>query len=127
MKWETTSMRLGYDNLTDILYIHPQESYEGAEKLEHAQENIASITEKVGDIVKGVMVFLPNHYINAEVTLYYKKNVPEVPMALIENSPFKRMLGRMVLSVASPKRPLKIFDNEDQAYEWLIKQIEKAG
>lgn len=124
MKWETTSMRLFYDVLTDILYIHPQESYKGAERLEHAQENITSLNQKVGDTVKGVMVYLPGHYISAQVTLYYKNNVPEVPMALIENSSFKRMLGRMVLSVASARRPLKIFNNEEQAYSWLTAQMQ---
>jgi hypothetical protein len=123
MNWETRSMALRYDVTENILYISPPDSFKGPEQKEHAEENITSILSKAGDTVKGIMAYLPRHYISAEATLYYKKQTPDIPIALIEDSFFKRMLGNMIFSIGSSNRPLKMFGNDKDAYAWLTQKI----
>ena len=108
-----------------ILIITPPPGFKGPETLEHAKENITMFKERLGDNVKGILAFLPNHYINAAATRYYRENRPQVPGALIEDSMIKRMVGNFLLSLSTSAAPMRLFNDEEKARFWLLSKINK--
>ncbi len=123
MKWETQTMKVTYHLESDILYIYPKK-VNGPETLEQATENLETALLHVGETIKGLVAVMPNHYINAEVTRYYKTHIPNIPIALVADSFFKRMIGNFLLTLASPKRPTKLFSDEKEATAWVSLQID---
>jgi len=41
--------------------------------------------------------------------------------AIIVNNPFTRLLGNLYMTAGRPPIPTKLFKNQDQAIEWLLK------
>ena len=118
-------MVICFDPQKGILEIKPNEDFKGRESLEHAKENINTGFQMCGNNLKAVIAEMPSHYINAEVTLFYKKNVPNVPLAMIANSSFKVMIGNFLLSLGRPERPTALFKNHEDALEWVNQMIIK--
>jgi hypothetical protein len=119
MKWETTTMRLHFSEATGVLDIRPQENFNDFETVTHAKENIEEGLMRVGDAAKAIVVEMPNHYVNAEVTRYYRNNMPDMPIALVADSYFKRMIGNFILSLDTQGRPTKLFKSFDEAHNWI--------
>lgn len=132
MKWQTTTMDIEYNEGSGIVTIRPIPSFSGPETLEHAEENLNSIDDQIKDLVKGALAYLPDHYIDTKATRHYKDYASNIPIALVGASFFKKMIGNFVLAIAGPKRPMKLFTEEENALNWLndkIKEgeISKAG
>lgn len=125
LNWTTTSMRLSFNEEKGLLIIRPHEGFRQAETLEHARENIEISLELVGSYanIKGILAFMPDHYINVEITRYYKQNVPNVPIAMVGDSFFKKMIGNFLMILNSPDRPIRLFTNEEEALLWLENKI----
>jgi len=118
MKWATASMNLELDD-DGILYIVPPPDFEGPETLQHAEENIELLHSSIGKGVKGIHAIMPDHYVNVDATQHYRRHAPEVPCALVGNSFFKKMMGNFMLAISNTKRPIKMFNNEEEAMAWL--------
>jgi len=132
MKRSTQTMHFEFDNKSGILTIKPVESFKGPETEEQAKENVDKVNEFWKDSLKGMLAYLPQHYINVQATAYYKQNAPKVPLALIGDSFFKKMIGNFLLSLGSSTRPTKLFTTLKEADQWLNDQvagieINKAG
>lgn len=123
LKSQTTTMAFHFIPSVGILIINPPEGFKGPETIDDAKENLVMGVELSDGNLKGILAEMPNHYVNAETSLYYKKNVPDVPIALVANSSFKVMMGNFMLSLAKPKRPTALFKNTADAFEWLEQQI----
>lgn len=122
MRWHTESMQ--FELLENgIVVITPPEGFTGPETIQHASENIASRDAHAGDKLKAILAHLPNHYVNAEATAYYKKNAPDVPIALVGSSALKTMVGNFMLKLTRPGRPMKLFTEEDEAMTWLEENL----
>ncbi len=122
MKWTTESMLVEL-NESGLLIIAPPDNFKGPETLKHAEENIALFRKAMSDKVKGIMAFLPPHYVNTAATRYYRNNAPNVPIALIGDSFFKKMIGNFLLKIINTKRPVKLFTDEPEAWEWLKEEV----
>ncbi len=129
MEWETTTMRLFLDAASGILTIKAHENFKRAETLEEAEHNIKVGMAKAADCTKAILIEMPNHYVSAEVTRYYKNNTPNLPMALVANSFFKKMMGNFILSFDSPERPTRLFTNFESGKQWLLEilKLEQKG
>jgi hypothetical protein len=112
-------MNLEFDETLGVLFVDPYPDFSERERLEHAKENVESSLEKAGDNLCGILAVMPHHYISAEVTRYYKNNVPNVPIAMVAHSFFQKMMGNFLLSMASPARPTKLFTSKEEGLEWL--------
>ena len=115
-----------------IVRISPPENFKGPELLEHATENISALREHTANDINGILGFLPEHYVKTEANRYYKEYSPNVPIAMVGKSFLKKMIGNFFLSIQSGERPMKIFDSEDDALQWLEakiaeRKINKAG
>lgn len=115
----TMTLHLGEDG---IITVTPTD-FTGSEELMHAKENFNAMFDIGLENIKGALANLPNHYISTKVTKFYKENVPMVPIALIGDSFFKKMLGNFLLVLASPMRPTKVFSNEEEAKIWLKEKM----
>lgn len=125
MKWHTTTMQLEFDETQGVLLVDPHPDFTGKETVENAEENIRTSVEYSGDKLTGILAVMPNHYISAEVTRYYKQHVPHVPIAMIAKSFFQKMMGNFLLSMAAPKRPTKLFTEKEEGLKWL--EIQKKA
>lgn len=127
MKWSTTSMEFFFDEESGILTITPPEGFSGPETMEHAQENLKQ-AGLMGDELKGILAYLPNHYVNVKITRFYRQNAPNIPVALLleGESFFKKMMGNFFLSLDSGVRPTRIFTSEGEALEWLKEKMAKV-
>lgn len=113
-------------NDEEIIIVHPVDGFKGPETLEIAKENLASLNDNAKQKLKAALFYLPPYYVNAEATLFYGRNAPMVPVALVGNSFIKVMVGKFLLSLITAKRPMKIFSTELEAFEWLRKKIKEA-
>lgn len=109
-----------------IITVNPVEGFKGPEAIEHAKENLGEFETRLGNALKGALVFLPPFYINAEATRFYKKNGPNIPIVLVADSFFKRMIGNFLFSMINASRPIKLFAVEEEARTWLTEKIEEA-
>lgn len=107
-----------------ILVISPPTDFNETETLEHAKENVEYGMTLVADQLRGILAYMPKHYVNAAATSYYKKNVPDVPVAMVAHSFFQRMIGNFMLSIESANRPVKLFATEEEARKWLKSRME---
>lgn len=125
MKWNTRAMQTEL-NEEGIIIVHPMPDFKGPETLEIAKENLDSLKKEARDKLKGALFHLPPYYVNAEATIYYGKNSPQVPVALVGNTFIKVMVGKFLLSLMTSKRPIKIFNDEESALEWLRKKMKEV-
>ncbi len=125
MKWRTTTMLFEIQD-NGILIINPVEDFKGPETLEHAMENVKSQNDNLGEEPKAILAYLPNHYINAAATTYYKEAASDVPLAMVGSSFFKRMIGNFLLKMGRPGRPVKLFSEAEDAMTWLEKELDKS-
>lgn len=124
LEWETTTMRLSLDMACGILTIKAHENFKRAETLEEAKHNIEMGIANAKADTKAILIEMPNHYVSAEVTRYYKNNTPNLPMALVANSFFKKMIGNFILSFDSPERPTRLFTDFESGKKWLLDVLE---
>lgn len=122
MKLSTTSMDVELNN-EGILVIIPPSGFKGPETLEHAMENIETFNAFPELEVKAMLAYLPAHYVNAAATRYYKQHRPNVPCALIEDSPIKKMIGNFMLSLNRADAPVRMFKDVELATNWLREEI----
>jgi hypothetical protein len=116
-------MNLNFNQEEGILTITPHLDFKGPETIELARENKELVLDRLGNDLKGALVYMPPFYINAEVTKYYKETIPNIPLALIADSFFKKMLGNFLLRLTSPSRPMRLFSSEEEAEVWLRKEM----
>lgn len=124
MKWSTTAMQIELND-EGIIIVHPVDGFKGPETLDIAKENLASLSENSSEKLKAALFHLPPYYVNTEATRYYRKNAPMVPVALVGNSFIKVMVGKFLLTLITPKRPMKIFSTELEGLIWLRKMIKE--
>lgn len=122
MKLSSESMEAEI-NSDGILVITPPKDFKGRETLVHAQENIEIFSSVDTGLVKGIMGFLPTHYIDSKATRYYKENRPKLPVALISDSTIKTMMGNLLLAMSSSSAPMKLFSNKNDGMVWLLSKI----
>lgn len=91
----------------------------------HAEENVQALST-FGNALKGFIAYMPDAYVCVAVVSYYKKNAPNIPMALVADSVFKRMIGSFMLKLGTQNRPVKLFTDDEEAIQWLRTKIGNA-
>ena len=91
--------------------------------LEGARDNIAAVARVSRGVRRPVLADLTGaksisrqarmYYAGAEATARY------AAVALLVGSPLSRVLGRFVLAMSRPARPVQMFTSEDDALAWL--------
>lgn len=120
--WRTRTMNLEFDEDEGIIFVRRVDDFTGPETLEHAQENIAQLPIFM-DRLRGAILHMPDHYLTASVTRYYGKNTPNIPVGVVANNRFRKILGNFILGLANTARPMKMFDQEEEALSWVMGKL----
>ena len=116
---EGMSMEVAFDEASSIVHITPPTDFKGPETINHARTNLEYAMGMFGDKAKGVVAHLPYHYINVEASLYYKENLPDIPVAMVGTKSFQLLIARFLLKITKPSRPMKVFESESSAVAWI--------
>ena len=91
--------------------------------LEGARDNIAAIAKVSGGVRRPVLADLTGaRSISRQARIYYagvEAAAAYAAVALLVGSPLSRVLGRFVLAVSRPPRPVHLFTSENEALAWL--------
>ena len=120
---DTLSMEFTFDQEKGLLIIRPPDNFKETETPEHARLNLEHGIALAGNQLKGILAFMPRHYVNAAATSYYRRHTPEVPVAMVANNFLEKMIGSFMFSLKRTKRPLALFYNENEASKWLETQM----
>ena len=109
-----------------IIILQPPPGWKGPEDVSHAQENIKALRELIGDQVCGMLAFIPDAYVDAEATAYYKENRPgSVASALIAKTFLQKFLGNIFLRFKDHGANVRLFTDKEAAMTWLKTNIKK--
>lgn len=122
----TLTMEFAFDREKGLLIIRPPYSFKETETLEHARLNLEYGVALSGNQLRGILAFMPRHYVNAAATSYYRHHTPEVPVAMVANNFLEKMIGSFMLSLQRTKRPLALFYNEKEAHIWLEARMKET-
>lgn len=118
------SMDFAFDEEQGLLIITPPHDFSGNENVYHAKENLRQGLKLTDGKLKGILAHLPEHYVNAEATSYYKNHVPHVPIAMYGASFFQKLVGKFMLRLTSQNRPIRLFSGQAEAEKWLKEEME---
>lgn len=102
---------------------------EPEETLETARENITSIARLAGGARLPVLVDITDcKKIDLAARKYYAGPEPAVcqrAVALVTSSTVSRVLGNFFLGVNRPRFPVRLFDSQTKALDWLAHYLPK--
>jgi hypothetical protein len=111
-------VRLGEDGIVRSVSLPDIE-----QTLEGARDNIAAIAQVSGGVRRPVLADLTGaKSITRQARMYYagaEAAATYAAVALLVGSPLSVVLGRFVLAISRPPRPVQMFTSEEEALAWL--------
>ncbi|MFK7799637.1 MAG: hypothetical protein AB8E82_19445 [Aureispira sp.] len=112
-----------------IIELRVKKSWTDPDTVEVALENIEMLTKAVEAGGRVILSFSPNTYLEKEVLGCYKKaKIGHVASAILVTSFGAKIVGNLFLKLIGSGNSVatKIFTKQENAEEWLLKQINGA-
>lgn len=120
VKYITTTTSLIGLRADNIVVIKQRNDWKETIELNHAIENISVLNNFLNENPLPLLNYLSDNHITKEAMEYYSINQPETKAcAIIYNSFLQQKKAEMFLEVKKSIAPVKVFNKEKNAIEWL--------
>lgn len=117
----------------DILEMAVPSNWKEPDTLETARENVALLFQVLEGKNCAILVEPINNHLNREILACYREvGKKSTATALLTNSFSSRIVGnvylklmKMTIGTKRPTRPIKLFNNKEDATQWLLQCLQK--
>jgi hypothetical protein len=110
-------IRLRADGILETI---TRPDWSGQERVDLAKENMAAIVRISQGALHPTLNYLPDHEVTNEAQDYYQQHEPAaLASAMVARSMMSVLLGNIFLTFKKLKIPTKLFNNSEDAIQWL--------
>lgn len=132
--FSTPSMQLTL-RANNILEMAVPSTWKDPDTIETAQQNVALLHQVLEGKNCAILVEPINNHLTREVMACYREvGKKSIATALLTNSFGSKIVGNVYLRLMKitvgtkrPTRPIKLFNNKEEATQWLLQCLQKKG